>query len=315
MREHTNPTGGCYRRMIALAARLALAIRSPSPMKKILCLLSLFAVSSLAADLPESAKVGEFYAGCQAYSFRMYSLMEAIDKTAACGGKTIEFYPKQKLSPEQPNVAFNHESSPEAIAAVKAKLAEKGLTPVGYGVIRLGKDDKENRKVFEFCKTMGIGVVVTEPEVEALDQIEALVKEFDIKMAIHNHPKRPLDRAYKFWDPNYVLELVKDRDPRMGSCADIGHWVRSGLKPVDCIRILKGRNFDSHVKDLTVFGDPKAHDVPFGTGVSDIAAVLAEYHAQGFKGPLDIEYEYNWETSVPEITQCIEFIKNWKPAK
>ncbi|MFM2141759.1 MAG: hypothetical protein RLZZ476_303, partial [Verrucomicrobiota bacterium] len=157
--------------------------------------------------------------------------------------------------------------------------------------------------------------VVTEPDVAGLDGIEALVKEFDIKMAIHNHPKRPLDRAYLFWDPNYVLGLVKDRDPRMGACADVGHWVRSGLNPVDCIKILKGRIFDSHMKDLTEFGNVKAHDLPFGQGKSDIPAILAEYAAQGYPGPLHCEYEHNWETSVPEITQCLDFVKNWKPAK
>ncbi|GAA5132416.1 hypothetical protein GCM10023213_00580 [Prosthecobacter algae] len=283
-------------------------------MKKFLLPLLLLAVAGFAATIPETAKVGQFYAGCQAYSFRMFSVMEAIEKTAAAGGKTIEFYPKQKLSPEKKDEVFNHESSPEVIAAVKAKLAEQGVTAVGYGVIKLGADAAADRKVFEFCKTMGIGIVITEPDVKGLDGIEALVKEFDIKMAIHNHPKRPLDRAYLFWDPNYVLELVKDRDPRMGACADVGHWVRSGLNPVDCIRILKGRIFDSHMKDLTEFGNPKAHDLPFGTGKSDIPAILAEYHAQGYPGPLHVEYEHNWETSLPEIKQSLEFVKNWKPA-
>ena len=283
-------------------------------MKKFLLPLLLLAVAGFAATIPETAKVGQFYAGCQAYSFRMFSVMEAIEKTAAAGGKTIEFYPKQKLSPEKKDEVFNHESSPEVIAAVKAKLAEQGVTAVGYGVIKLGVDPVADRKVFEFCKTMGIGIVISEPEVKGLDGIEALVKEFDIKMAIHNHPKRPLDRAYLFWDPNYVLELVKDRDPRMGACADVGHWVRSGLNPVDCIRILKGRIFDSHMKDLTEFGNPKAHDLPFGTGKSDIPAILAEYHAQGYPGPLHVEYEHNWETSLPEIKQSLEFVKNWKPA-
>lgn len=283
-------------------------------MKKFLLPLLLIAVAGFAATIPDSAKVGHFYAGCQAYSFRLFTVMEAIEKTAAAGGKTIEFYPKQKLSPEQPEVIFNHESSPEVIAAVKAKLAEQGITAVAYGVIKIGTDADADRKVFEFCKTMGIGIVVTEPDVTGLDGIEALVKEFDIKMAIHNHPKRPLDRSYLFWDPNYVLELVKDRDPRMGACADVGHWVRSGLNPVDCIRILKGRIFDSHMKDLSEFGNPKAHDLPFGTGKSDIPAILAEYHAQGYPGPLHVEYEHNWESSLPEIKQSLEFVKNWQPA-
>lgn len=284
-------------------------------MKKTLLLLSLFAASTFAAPIPETAKVGEFFAGCQAYSFRLFSVLEAIDKTAAAGGKTIEFYPGQKFSTEKPDAKWDHNATPEMIQTVKAKLTEKGLTPVGYGVIKLGKDAAQDRKVFEFCKTMNIGIVISEPDVAGLDGIESLVKEFDIKMAIHNHPKRPLDRAYLFWDPNYVLSLVKDRDPRLGSCADVGHWVRSGLNPVDCIKILKGRIFDSHMKDLTEFGNPKAHDLPFGQGKSDIPAILAEYHAQGYPGPLHCEYEHNWETSLPEITQCLDFVKNWKPAK
>lgn len=279
---------------------------------KTLLLSILIAATSFAGTIPETAKVGGFYAGCQAYSFRMYNVFEAIDKTAQAGGKTIEFYPGQKFDDTS---KWDHSATPQMIEKVKMALADKGLTAVGYGVVRLGQDDAGNRKIFEFCKTLGISIVVTEPDVTALDKIETLVKEFDIKMAIHNHPKRPLDRAYMFWDPSYVLGLVKDRDPRMGACADVGHWVRSGLDPVECIKILKGRIFDSHMKDLTEFGNPKAHDLPFGQGKSNIAGILAEYHAQGFPGPLHCEYEHNWETSVPEITQCLDFVKNWKPAK
>ncbi len=279
---------------------------------KTLLLSLLLAASSFAATIPDAAKVGQFYAGCQAYSFRLYTVFEAIDKTAQCGGKTIEFYPGQKFDD---TAKWDHNATPEMIDKVMKHLEAKGLTAVGYGVVKLGKDAAQDRKVFEFCKKTGISIVVTEPDVAGLDGIEALVKEFDIKMAIHNHPKRPLDRAYKFWDPNYVLELVKDRDPRMGACADVGHWVRSGLDPVECVKKLKGRIFDSHMKDLNEFGVKEAHDLPFGQGKSNIAGVLAEYHAQGYPGPLHCEYEYNWETSVPEITQCLDFVRNWKPAK
>lgn len=279
---------------------------------KTLLLSLLFAASSFAATIPDTAKVGQFYAGCQAYSFRMYSVFEAIDKTAQAGGKTIEFYPGQKFDDTS---KWDHSATPEMIDQVMKHLEVKGLTAVGYGVVKLGKDAAQDRKVFEFCKKVGISIVVTEPDVAGLDGIEALVKEFDIKMAIHNHPKRPLDRAYLFWDPDYVLSLVKDRDPRMGACADVGHWVRSGLDPVECLKKLKGRIFDSHMKDLTEFGNVKAHDLPFGQGKSNIAGILAEYAAQGYPGPLHCEYEHNWETSVPEITQCLEFVKNWKPAK
>ena len=277
-----------------------------------------FGAASLAAaaePLPESAKVGQFYAGCQAYTFKAFDLMTAMDMITKAGGKTVEFFPGHQLSKDDPKTKFDHNTTAEQRATVKAKLKELGLTPVGYGVVRLKNDEAECRKVFEFCKDMGVGIVVTEPAVDAFDLIEKLVKEFDIKMAIHNHPKKPLDREYRYWDPEYVLSLVKDRDPRMGSCADIGHWVRSGVRPTDAVKILKGRIFDSHVKDLEFFGVREAKDRVWGTGVSDIPAVLNLYAEQGFMGPLDVEWEKDWETSLPDVTKCLAFVKNFKPAK
>jgi len=266
-----------------------------------------------AEPLPESAKVGHFYAGCQAYTFKAFDLMTALDMIAAAGGKTVEFFPGHQLTKEDPKSKFDHNTTVEQRAPVKAKLKALGLTPVGYGVVRLANNEAECRKIFDFCKDMSVGVVVSEPAEDAFDLIEKLVKEYDIKMAIHNHPKKPLDRSYRYWDPEYVLSLVKDRDPRMGSCADIGHWVRSGVKPTDAIRILKGRIFDSHVKDLDAFGVREAKDMIWGTGKSDIAAVLNLYAEQGFLGPLDVEWEKDWETSLPDVTRCLEYVKNFKP--
>jgi sugar phosphate isomerase/epimerase len=116
------------------------------------------------------------------------------------------------------------------------------------------------------------------------------------------------------WDPNYVLSVVKGRDGRIGSCADTGHWVRSGLRPLDCLRILKGRIISSHLKDLNEIG-PGAHDVPYGTGVSDIPALLTELRAQHFAGNLSVEYETHWENSTPDVGQCIGFVRGYGAAK
>ncbi len=276
-------------------------------------LLGVTSVAAAAQPLPESAKVGYFYAGCQIYTFKAFPVLTALEKIAAAGGKTVEFFPGQMLSAED-KTKFDQNTTVEQRAPVKAKLKELGLTPVGFGVVGgLGKDEESARKVFEFCKDMNIGIVVAEPAENGFDIIEKLVKEFDIKMAIHNHPKKPLDRSYKYWDPEYVLSVVKDRDPRMGACADIGHWVRSGVKPTDAIRILKGRIFDSHVKDLDAFGVREAKDVIWGTGQSDIPAVLNLFAEQGFLGPLDVEWEKDWETSLPDVTKCLEWLKNFKP--
>ena len=143
-----------------------------------------------------------------------------------------------------------------------------------------------------------------------MDNIEKLVKEYNIRVAIHNHPKQSNNPGYKFWNPDYVLSLVNNRDARIGSCADTGHWVRSGIKPTDALKKLRGRILNVHMKDLNVFG-PDGHDIPFGTGVSDIRGILQELQRQKFDGNISIEYEYNWDASLPEIAQCIGFVRGW----
>ena len=277
-------------------------------------LTTLVSLSSIRAaePLPDATKTGGFAIGCQAWCFRLYTVFEAIDKTAETGSKTIEFGTTQKLSADDPTV-FNHNASPEMIAKVKAKLAERHLTPVAYGVVAIPQDEAKARVIFEFAKALGLRVINTE-SADALDTIEKLVKEYDIKVGFHDHPKRADHPEYQMWDPNYVLALVKDRDPRIGSCADTGHWQRSGLQPVDCLRILKGHIVASHLKDLNVF-DRDGHDVPFGTGVGNVKGVLDELKAQGFVGPISVEYEFNWETNVPEIKQCIDFVRAYGEKK
>lgn len=260
-----------------------------------------------AEPIPDACKTGGFAVGCQAYSFNRYTVFEAIEKTAATGSKVIEFYPGQRLSKDDPQAKFSHDSPADVIATVKASLAQHGVKAVNYGVVGIPADEAGARKIFEFGKTMGIYAITTE-SVDSMDTIEKLVKEFDICVAFHNHPKRDNKPDYKVWDPAYVLSIVKDRDPRIGACADTGHWSTSGLTPVECLKILKGHIISVHLKDRPAMG-PGQHDVPFGTGALNVKGVLDELKSQGFKGNISIEYEHNWENSVPEITQCIEFFK------
>ena len=267
------------------------------------------AVTTLqATPIPDDCKSGDFAIGCQAWSFNRYTVMDAIRKTSEVGGKVIEFYPGQKLSPENP-VAFNHDSPDDQIQLVQAQLAKYHIRAVNYGVVDIPKDEAGARKVFDFAKKLGLYAITTE-SIGSLDTIEKLVKEYDIRVGIHDHPRRANDPGYRNWDPNFILSLVKDRDARIGSCADTGHWVRSGLEPVDCLRILKGRIISSHLKDLNE-KSPNAHDVPYGTGVSHVTAILDELKAQNFAGNISVEYEYNWEASQPEIGQCIGFVRGY----
>lgn len=278
------------------------------------CSLFLFSsTTSFAEPIPDDCKIGGFALGCQAWTFNHFSVIEAIDKTALAGGKTIEFYPGQKFSPDHPDWKWDHNASDEMIAAVQERLKRDGIRAVNYGVVDIPNNEAGARKIFEFAKKLGLYGITTE-SVGSIDVIEKLVKEYDIRVGFHDHPKRANDPSYKMWDPNYLLSVVKDRDPRIGSCADVGHWVRSGLKPVDCLRILNGRIISSHLKDLNEMS-PDAHDVPYGTGVSDIPAILDELKRQNFVGNISVEYEYKMEDNLPEVAQCIGFVRGYGARK
>jgi sugar phosphate isomerase/epimerase len=221
--------------------------------------------------IPSEYRTGGFPIGCIVYTFDRFTMFEALEKTAEAGGTVVELSAKTKLSKEEPDVAFDYHASAQTMQKVKDKLAQCKLKAVTYAVIPFPAEEAEARKLFDFAKGMGIRAIVTEPT-DAIDLIEKLVKKYDIMVGFHNHPKQPDNPGYRQWDPNYILSVVKGRDPRIGCCADTGHWVRSGLKPVECLRILKGRIICSHLKDLNEMS-PAAHDVPFGTGVSDIPGI------------------------------------------
>ena len=273
-------------------------------------LLSLFAgVTVLAAPIPESCLTGGIALGCQAYTFRGFTVLEAIDKTAAAGGKVIEFYPGQKFSKEKPELKFDHNATDEMITEVKARLEKAGVRAVNYGVVNIPKDEAGARKIFDFAKKFELYGITTE-SVGAIDTIEKLVKEYDLRVGFHNHPRKENDPNYKMWDPNYVLSVVKDRDPRIGSCADVGHWVRSGLAPVDCMKILEGRIISVHLKDMNE-KSPAAHDVPFGTGISDVPAMIVELKRQHFVGNASLEYEHDTPNLSTDVAQCVGFVRGF----
>ncbi len=272
------------------------------------CLASLAAAAQ--PQIPDEFRVNGFAIGCQAYTFNRFTAFEAIEKTAAAGGKVIEFFPGQKLSKEDGDLKVDHASAQvdSVVAKLQAKLKQHGVKAVNYGVVGIPNDEAGARKVFEFAKKMGLRAVTTE-SAEAVNLIEKLAIEFDLGVAFHNHPGDTANPDYKVWSPYYIAGLVTGRDARLGACADTGHWTRSGVKPVEAVRILKGRIISSHLKDLNEFGKRNAHDVPFGTGVSSVKEVLDELKAQGFTGNISLEYEYNWDNSLPEVTQCIDFVK------
>lgn len=264
-------------------------------------LCSLLLLSAVAVPRPMP-----FMMSVQAWTFNRFSAFEAVEKASQAGAKYIEFFPGQTLKPGSKSGMGPGLTSDE-ITELKAQLKKFDVTPVAFGVTGIDSNYAKAKPLFEWVKAMGIKVINTE-STESMDTIEKLVKEFDVRVGFHNHPRQPNNPNYKVWDPNYIYEIVKDRDKRIGSCADTGHWVRSGIKPVDAIRILKGRIVSSHLKDLNEF-TPNAHDLPYGTGVSDIPSILAAYDKIGMKGSVSVEYEYNWDTNITEVAQCIGFVR------
>jgi sugar phosphate isomerase/epimerase len=265
--------------------------------------------STDAGHIPDECKTGGFALGCQAWTFHDFTLFEAIDKTAAAGGRVIELFPGQKLGPDKPRVAFDHNSSDDLIAAVKQRLQAGGIRAVNYGVAGVPNDEAAARKIFHFARKLGLYAITTE-SAGSVELIEKLVKEFDVRAGFHNHPRRPADAGYQMWDPHYILSVVKERDPRVGAAADVGHWARSGLDPVDCLKILEGRVISAHLKDVNA-KSPDAHDVPFGTGVCDFPGILEELKRQKFAGNLSIEHEYNWANNVVDVAQCVGFVRGF----
>lgn len=260
-------------------------------------------------DIPDTHKIGGLAVGTQAYTFNRYSVMEAIEKTDRAGGRVIEFYPGQLLAPDEDEI-FDQHVSDEVIDRVLAKLDEHDIIPVNFGVVSLPNNEEEQRQVFEFAQKLGVQSVTSEPSLEAMDLIEQMVREYDIKVAIHNHPRGWGPEGYMLWDPEYVLSMVEDRDPRIGACADVGHWIRSDIVPVDGLRILEGRLVSLHFSDVGAFG-PDGEDVIAGHGVADVPAILEELKRQNFGGHISIEYETNWFENVYDVAQIVGYIQGW----
>ena len=274
-------------------------------MKKILLLtaVALLAIASQAQTPATSSadKLG-WQLAVHSYTFRKFSIDDAIAKTAALGVHYMSISGSVNLVGT--NSVGTTTLSEQDQQDLLAKLKAAGIAPkfVNMGVVQLPPDEAKSRKVFEFAKKFGIDTLVAEPATNALDTVEKLCKEYNIKVAIHDHPKG----HSIYWNPESVLAAIQGRTPLMGACADVGHWMRSGLDPVECLKKLDGHIICLHFKDLNEMG-PAAHDVPWGTGIGQTKALMQELKRQNFHGAFCVEYEYHWETSQPEIAQCVKF--------
>jgi len=271
------------------------------------CTILLIAAANAFAVNPQSERIREFPVAMQCWTFHEFTFFETIDKVKELDIHYLQPYPGQPMGKEMPNAVFGPDLTDAQIDQVKNALQEKGITLAAFGVIGFDNNEQGMRKVFDFAKKMEIPIIVTEPAYDDYSLIEKMVQEYNIKIAIHNHPT-----PSKYARPETVFAHIKGLDKRIGVCADTGHWMRTGINPIEALQVLEGRIIDVHLKDLNEFGDKKAFDVPFGQGKADVSAILAELSRQNYRGCLAIEHENPKELKnpSPSIKKGLDYIQS-----
>jgi inosose dehydratase len=254
--------------------------------------LSILPRRSLFADVGRrSAGANPLALGLQSYTLREFPVEKAIELAKELGFAHVEFTRKH-VSPD---------TRPAELDAVKRKMADLNLRISAQGVNPFTKDRAANRRVFELAKRMGNRNISADPSEDSFDSLEQLVAEYDLRIAIHNHG--PGSRYDKIAD---VLKAIKGRDPRIGACADLGHYIRSAEDPVKAVTLLGDRLYGIHLKD---FAEPKkdAKGVVLGRGHLDVLAVYKALLKVNFPadGALSLEYEENAKDPLPDVKACI----------
>jgi sugar phosphate isomerase/epimerase len=237
--------------------------------------------------------------GVQMWTFRMFTFAQALDKVDSCGVKYIEAFWGQKLGDGMEG-SFGASMSEENRIKLKELLKEKGISIVAMGVI-VPRTREEWQKAFDLAKEFGLSYITAEPLKNQWDMVDSMAGAYGIKVAIHDHPKPNV-----YWSPDSVLAAIKGHK-NIGSCADVGHWARNAINPVEALKKLAGHIYGVHLKDIKKFGDTKAEDTIVGKGVIDFPPIFRELKRQHFSGMFSIEHESNWYHSVPDVIETVKF--------
>lgn len=251
------------------------------------------AAASGAADdrKPESG----FRLGVCSYSVREFQRKLAISMMKQLGVSTVsvkEFH-------------LPYRSTPAEIAKARSDFEKAGLTIVSGGNIDLKDDDPAVlRRYFEYARACGMPLMVAAPTHKTLPAVERLAREFDIKVAIHTHgPEDP-----NFPTPQVVLRAVKDLDPRIGLCMDVGHSMRGGADIVEEIANAGTRLLDMHFKDLKNRNE-KESQCDVGEGVMPVVAIFKQLRKTGYRGSVNLEYEINSDHPLPGMLHSMGYMK------
>lgn len=234
-----------------------------------------------------------FKLGVASYSLRNFTQEQALDMTLRCGINQICFK----------SMHLPLDSNKETIVKAVELCKEKGVALYGGGVIYM-KTKAEVDQGFEYAKAAGMEMIIGVPNHELLDYVEGKVKEYNIRLAIHNHG--PGDLVYPSAESAYVL--IKNRDKRLGLCIDIGHTKRIGRDPEQDLKDYFDRVFDIHIKDVTKATNDGQTCI-IGRGVINFPSFLKAVIKLGYKGTLALEYEAEGNDPLPGMMESFGYVK------
>ena len=259
----------------------------------VLFVLSL-AAAAFAAD-------SNFKSGIQTWTLRNMSFDQVVEFATNHQVKYLEMIDKH-IDPKGPI---------EETKRKKAILDTNGLVCYTFGVAGTSGNKDDDRKLFEFAKLMGIKLIVVEPrDLSQWDNLEALVKAYDIKLAIHNH-----GLGSTYGNPLTVKKVLRDRDRRIGVCLDVGHVTGAGFDAAKVFSEYEGRVYDIHLKDKKVEkknGKEVINDVMIGTGQANFKGLFEELRKAKWDGVLAIETDNGDYANNPEeyVSKAIEFVRS-----
>lgn len=239
-----------------------------------------------------TGKKPKFQLGMASYTLRKFDLDQALKMTKRVGLTHIALK----------DFHLAMDSSPEQIREAAAKVREAGLTLYGCGVVYM-RNEAQVHQAFDYAKTAGMKTIIGVPNYDLLPLVNQKVKEYDIKVAIHNHG--PGDKVYPL--PSTAYERVRDLDRRIGLCNDIGHTMRSGVDPSESARKYADRLLDVHIKDVTA-AEAKGSTCEIGRGVIDIPKFIRTLVEIDYAGIVSFEYEKDESDPMPGLAESVGYV-------
>jgi sugar phosphate isomerase/epimerase len=250
----------------------------------------------LAAQAQPPVRSMPIHLGLASYTFREFTRAQMIGDM-----KQLEVFALNAKDVKD-HLPTDPAQEAEAVAAYTAA----GIKLHAVGAIYFPKDEDDDiRSKFEYCKRAGVNVIVAgDPSPASLPRVERFVKEYDIRIAIHNHG--PEDKLWQ--SPLDILKLIRNMDPRIGCCIDVGHTVRAGTDVVDALHQVGPRLFNMHMKDLTDFHS-KESQVAVGRGKMPVRAIFEALIANNYQGFVDLEYEVHGDDPMPGVIESFAYMR------